>query len=461
MKNFFCMPALILALLFIYPGYSAAAETAPRPTPAILEDIANLLSVFNYDDAVALFDTIDPADAASSQIRLLKASVLNSAGKTQEARAIAEDITAKEPDNLDALFVMSAIEGASGRQKEQRAVLEKIISIDSGNIDALTQLGNLNLQTRAISSASDNYDKILEIDPENLDALLGKATIYRLNRDPQNAEAMLNKAVMAHPNEAAPYHERARLYKGAGFAVQALADLDKAKDLDDQDYWIAMDRADTLLFLNRKPQALEEYERAEALNPDDYLAYAYTAGIKDDLGDYDGAEKDYDTLSRLKPDYYFAFEGVGIHKMRRGLWAQARDAFAETYRQAPNDYYYALLAAVCWMRSDTIAAPRQFLNQAMTKVKRDTIEYYMLRLYYDLSGRVYNGENDMLARVDRETDNDTKARMLFYLAQYYDIRGNQNLANKFFMQFRDMGRQSLPEWRLNEWICTDRGLIAF
>ena len=450
----------MLGLLLAFPGKSAAAESAPRSTPVILEEIADLLSEFNYNRAVALFDTINPEDASSSRILLLKASVLNSAGKTREARAIAEEITSREPGNLDALFVLSAIEAASGRQREQRAVLEKILGIAPKNIDALNELGNLNLQTRSLNNAVINYDLVLAEDPANLNALLGKATIYRLNRDPQNAEAMLNRAVIAHPREAAPYHERGRLYKGAGFDAQALADFNKAAELDSQDYWIAMDRANTLLDLFRKPDALAEYERAKNLNPSDYLAYVYTAGIKDELGDYDGAEKDYEILSRLKPDYYFAFEGVGIHKMRRGEWSPAKDAFAETYRQAPDEYYYALLAAACWMRADSIAAPRQFLNQAMAKVKRESIEYYMLRLYYDLSGRVYNGENDMLQRVDRETNSNTKARMLFYLAQYYDIRGVQTLANKFYVQFRDMDRRSLPEWRLNEWICIDRGLTA-
>ena len=459
MKNKIFFPALFLGLVMFFPCFTAAAEsTAPRPTPAILEEIAGLLSVYNFDDAVALFDTINPEDAANSQIRLLKASVLNSAGKTREARAIAEEITAREPNNLDALFVLSAIEAAAGRNREQQALLEKIISMDPGNVSALSDLGNLFLSTRSLRNASDYFDRALKIDPSNLDALLGKATIYRLNRDPQNAEAMLNAAVGFHPMEAAPYHERARLYKGAGFPVQALEDLDRAKERDSQDYWIAIDRGNTLLDLFRKPEALEEFERAVKINPREFLAYAYTSGIKDELGDYDGAEKDYEILSRLNPDYYFAFEGVGIHKMRRGLWAEASDAFIETYRQAPDEYYYALLAACCWMRADTVAGPRQFLNQAMARVTRDSMEYYILRLFYDLSGRVYNGENDMLQRVDREANANTKARMIFYLAQYYDIRGNQNLANKYFMQFREMDRQALPEWRLNEWICMDRGL---
>jgi hypothetical protein len=80
----------------------------------------------------------------------------------------------------------------------------------------------------------------------------------------------------------------------------------------------------------------------------------------------------------------------------------------------------------------------------------------MLRLYHDLAG-----DNDVALRVDRERNPDTKARMLFYLAQYYDIRGNRILADKYFLQVKDLNRRAIPEWRLNEWTLDERKLKAF
>jgi hypothetical protein len=48
--------------------------------------------------------------------------------------------------------------------------------------------------------------------------------------------------------------------------------------------------------------------------------------------------------------------------------------------------------------------------------------------------------------------------MLFYLANYYDIKGNSLLADKFYIEFRDMKRMDLVEWRLNEWILKTRNV---
>jgi tetratricopeptide (TPR) repeat protein len=468
-KTRFSVLALFFSVLIfsIIPHAAEGAElssSAPggqKTTPVILAEISECLAQYKYNEAIALFDTIDPADAADSNIQLLKASVLSSAGKAKEARPIAEALTTADPGNLEALFVLAAIEGVLGREKEQKALLEKIIQADPKNAEALTSLGALSLSARSYKNAGSYFDRALEAAPENLNALLGRARVFRLSRDPQSAEPLLTRAVTAHPGSSLAWHERARMYRGVNKLTKALEDLDKAKELNSGDYWIAIDRGKVLLELNRKPQALEEYERAVKLNPNEFLAYVYTAGIKDDLKEYEGAERDYEILAKLRPDYYYAFEGVGMHKLKRGQWEEARNAFLEVFRQIPTEYSYALLASISWMKIGNLAGPRQFISQVMSKMKRDIIDYQMMRLYYDLSGRVYAGETTTITQVEQEKNPDNKARMIFYLAFYYDIRGNKTLADKYFLQFKDMDRQAIPEWRLNEWILEERNLKPF
>ena len=428
---------------------------AGQDTGSILTSIALLLNRGDYEKALALFDRIDPAEAETSGIRLIKASVLAAAGRLSEARDIAGEVAALEPDNMEALLVLANIEGAAGREREQRALLERVIKTEPANADALILLGNLALRGRSFKTAASYFDRVLAAAPENGDALVGRAGVYRYERDPKNAETLLNKAVTLYPQWPVPYSERARLYSEAGFPDTAIKDLDKAKTLNPRDYWIAIDRGNVLLSLNRKEEALEEFTRAIGLEPDNFLAYVYSAGIKDDLADHDGAEKDYITLAQLNPEYYFAFEGVGIHKMRKRLWTEARDAFMEAYKRAPETSY-ALLAAANWMRAGRQTDPKQFLEEAIRKAQRESLDWYMLRLYHDLTG-----DADVAARIDRETKYDVKAKMLYYLAQYYDIRGNRNLADKYFLQSSDLNQRSNLEWRLNDWIVTERSLKVY
>jgi hypothetical protein len=77
----------------------------------------------------------------------------------------------------------------------------------------------------------------------------------------------------------------------------------------------------------------------------------------------------------------------------------------------------------------------------------------MLRVYHDLAG-----DNDVALRIDKETNPMIKAKMLYYLAIYYDLRGNVNLANRYFTSVWEMDMQMIMEWRLNEWIVEERGL---
>jgi lipoprotein NlpI len=144
--------------------------------------------------------------------------------------------------------------------------------------------------------------------------------------------------------------------------------------------------------------------------------------------------------------------------MKNGNWAEARDAFTEAYKQASNEHHYGLLAAINWMRAENTASPRAFLAQIQAKVTRDTLLWYMVRLFYDLTARNYLGENDMITRLDKTTDQTLKARMMFYMAQYYEVRGNPSAANMYYQLAGETKAQTIPEWRLIEWILADRGL---
>jgi hypothetical protein len=108
------------------------------------------------------------------------------------------------------------------------------------------------------------------------------------------------------------------------------------------------------------------------------------------------------------------------------------------------------------MRAGKISDPKQFLAQVLRTAPRESIEWYMLRLYHDLAGDI-----DTAMRVEKEINLDNKARMMFYLANYYDIRGSKSLADKYFMEVQEMNRKWIPEWRLNEWFIEQRGLLKF
>jgi len=453
--------ALILVFALSGPAFVSAQAAQMDAVESILEQIAEHLSVLEFDNAIALFNTIPSPERNASGLRLLEASVLSSAGRHADARRIVETINSAEPNNIDALFVLATIEEASGRQRQQQAALERITRIDPNNSQAGIALGNIALQARALRPAASHFHRVLTNEPENPQALIGLSRAFRMNREWEQAAILLNRAVELYPNMLEARTDRARFNWGQGYLIHALADMDEAKRIAPRDYWIAIDRGNLLLEMGRRSMALEEFSRAVEINPREHLAYIFTAGLKDEFGDHDGAANDYAILARLRPDYYFGLEGLGLHQMRVGNWAAARDTFMEVHRRAPNEHLYALMAAINWMRAEDVTSPRAFLNQVLPRVERDSLEWHMFRLFIDLTNRTFAGESNMVVRLDRERNEELKARMLFYMAQYYDIRGNTDLANRYFLRVNEMNVRAIPEWRLNQWIMAERGLQLF
>ena len=457
LKKMLVVPALLLLLLWGRPIVSAQAN----PVEPVLDQIAELLSAFDFDAAVALFDTISSPERETSYIRLLEASVLASVGRLDEARGIAQGISAEEPDNTEALFLLAAIEGVLGRDRQQREILERIISIDPDNAEARISLGNLFLTTRSLRDAAANFRHVIMQDSTNPDALLGMARLLRMNQEWEDAEVFFNRVVELHPAMVEARSERARFFRIRGRLGEALMDLDEAKRLSPADYWISVDRGSILLDMGRRSDALEEFKRAVEIDPDEFFAYVFTAGLKDELGDLEGAERHFAILARLRPDYHYALEGLGLHKMRTQRWAEARDVFLQAHRQAPGESHYALLAAISWIRMGDPMGARNFLRQAITRVTRDSLEWHMFRLFYDLTVNVVAGEHNMLTRLNREENETLRARMTFYMAMFYDIRGNVAMANRHFLMVNEMNRMAIPEWRLNRWILAERGIAPF
>ncbi|MDR2480737.1 MAG: tetratricopeptide repeat protein [Spirochaetaceae bacterium] len=456
----FALYYLLLSLACTSPPPAPAAATAlkPAPKPAPVSPKADVftervyakLAAGDIEGALGLFDALPAEEAQKSNVLLMKAAILFSAQRLKEARdTIAKvlESSADKNDTIEAQFVLSNIEGLEGQPKAQKALLDTILKTDPKFIPALNKLGSLALNNNQYKAAAGYFDSVLKIQPQNMDALVGRAGVYRFERKPKEAVRCLNEAIAAYPEAAEPLAQRGRVYREMGEYNKSLADLDNAKKLDGSDYWIAYDRARTLLALDSKKEALNEFERAEKLNPQIFVSYVYSAGIRDDMEDYKNAMHDYERLVKINPDYYFGFEMLGAHYMREKRYADARDAFKSAYARAPEDYNYALLAVVNGLYAgDKQALYKPYIEEILRKIDKSSPYTYMLRLFYDFSG-----DSETVRKINSEKNNEVRARNLFYLANYYMSRGLESLAEKVFDEFKELKTKNLLEWRIYEW----------
>ncbi|MCL2719922.1 MAG: tetratricopeptide repeat protein [Treponema sp.] len=444
---------LLITLTFPLAVFGEENTQEANLIESIWDEITDRLSRRQYTEALALYDRFPPEYARSAQVRIMRASIYNAAGRPADARRIAENIIASDRNNTEALMVLADAASLQNMERERRQFLERVIGINPNHARALNDLGNISLRNQNLRNAATFFDRALAAEPDNGEALVGRASVHRYNREPRNAERLLNQAIILYPSWARPFAERGRLYKGAGLYADAIEDFSEALRLDPDNYWVLVDYGQTLMDVDQRQEALVLFNKAITIEPDVFMAYVYSAALKDEFGDYAGAEQDYLQLTKLRPDYYFGFEALGVIRMRNNQWALARDAFLEAYRQAPREYSYALLAAINWIRAGRQNDPRQFLAQVMRTAPRDSVELAMLRLFHD-----FNGDANVTIMVENERNLLKKSQMLFYLASFYDIRGNRSLSDRFHLMSQEIDAVGSLEWQLNEMVLTERGI---
>lgn len=412
----------------------------------VLDRILGALDSGDMEKALAGFNAFIPEDRNSVEMVLLESSVLISAGKLEEAGSIVDALLTRDAGNVEALHLKATLARAKGDDNQYKDSLERLVALDPAHADSLAELGEIAYRRKIYKLADQYWTKSLKADERNMKALLGKAAILARNEKPEEAEKYLNRAIEYWPNFADPWAARARLYKAYDLYLDALKDQEAAIERDPDNFWYLVDRARLLVDLGRKEEALADLQKAQALNPDNFLSYVYSAGINEELGQLEIAERDYRKLVSLRPDYYFAYEAIGVLTLRDGRWDEAAKAFASALEQAPDHHHYALLAGLALRKGRKDQAAKALLAEVLKTVDRDKIEWQLLRLFHDMSGDV-----DIAVRIEREESTEKKARMLYYLAQFYQIKDNTSLALKYHLQVRDMNVQSIVEWRLNEW----------
>jgi tetratricopeptide (TPR) repeat protein len=117
-----------------------------------------------------------------------EASLLNSAGRTEELRRCLETILELDPKDTYALYNLGVLAVRQGEQPKAERLLRRTINCDADYIDAYQTLGDMHFQARHLMSAVEIYERGLRQIPTRLPLLasLLRATITM--RAPQRVE---------------------------------------------------------------------------------------------------------------------------------------------------------------------------------------------------------------------------------------------------------------------------------
>lgn len=438
-------------LLFCLQNATAASMsvTKKKPTAAtnpqvqFAQALDNALDSGSIEDAIALFDS---APEQSSDLLALKGALLLSAGREKEAAELAKQLLAENPKDVDILQLNVMIAKKTGDVIKKGALLKQIIAIEPYNAPANIELGGEQALKHRYNTARSYFQKALMSEPKNTEALFGYGKMsYYMERD-DDARKSFEKILAVNPNDASALAYLGKLEGENKRYRSALEYIDKAIAIDGNNATYYLDQGTYRRFLGNFKGAEESWKKAADADPNYFLGYAYLAGLYDEQDRIDEALAAYRKVIEKNPQYYYAYESLGMFAWHRESYEEARIAFENARLKKPDNVSYALMVAACYWKENKLLELKKYTESIMKKLDRNTLEYWVVRLFHDMSG-----DMDVLSRISQEKIATTKHKMLFYAALYFELKGNSSLAQKYYVEVANLQGALFFEHRLAQW----------
>ncbi len=419
-------------------------------TLAFATNLQETLATASIDEALLLFDDIPEEYANDEDLSYLHASLLVSAGVYEEASSLLQELQSSNPDDTDVQFLQAIILKEQGNARESKKVIQDILSKDPTNVAANVEMANTYMYAKNFRLANKHFVEGLRADPEDPAALFGHALTSWYLEDDEVAKNALNKLIEVEPENSLAWAYLGKLEADRGKFEEAIVYMKKAIEYEEDysSHWL--DLGSYYRNANKREEAEEAWSRAIELDPEYFLGYAYRGGVRDEMAKYDGALSDYLNVVKYNPEYYFAYESIGMLYWKEENWVDARNAFLLALDASPRNTSYSLLISATYLKEGKRAENQEFLLDAMRTIDRESLDYLMLRLYYDGVG-----DSAVLYKVVDEESITTRGRMLFYMALYYELTGLQELANKYYIEVADIQGPMFFEYRFCEWAVED------
>lgn len=207
-------------------------------------------------------------------------------------------------------IVSSSAKDPADTARQAVAMYEAAIALDSEFALAYAQMAHLkgylywndiDASTQTIDAAQGAATLALVLEPNLAEAHLAMGYVrYWGRRDYVGALTEFAAARASLPNDAQVIAAIAFVHRRQGNLLQALAELQRAAELDPYDSSLPRDLGDTLLYLRRYAEAVAAFDRSLSLTPDNIETHVYRAGALQMSGDLDGARR---ALAAIPADF--------------------------------------------------------------------------------------------------------------------------------------------------------------
>ena len=215
-------------------------------------------------------------------VRLREATALAELGRLSEAAAVAAEVRAQSPDDIDALRVWGVIASRQGNFEDALPALLSVERLDRDNPEIHYNLGWLYLQTGRRQEAAASLRRAVQLEPRHAKALHDLGILHAQAGSWDQASQALHQALDASPDFPEAHYSLGLVFAQRGEFKQAEASLRAALELR-EDYAEALtDLGGVYIQTRRFREALPLLTRARQANPG--LGQAHLNATKAYLG---------------------------------------------------------------------------------------------------------------------------------------------------------------------------------
>lgn len=346
-------------------AFTAALAVRPDSAYALL-GVATLRAASG--DLVASNKIVDGVLArpdAPPEASLLKAQLLYSEGRLDEARGTLEKLLETKPDLLLARYRLASLligQGDLERAKAQVEAIRKVAKQDprAYYLDAL-----IASRRDDLPAAREAIQQVLKGAPQYVPGLLLAGEIEYRAKQFNQARDYLDKVLKEVPG--LPYAERllAATYLRLGDPARAVEHLQPLLSRGYKDPQLMAIAGEAYLAVGNFPTAAQYFTQATTLAPKSVAARTRLGQVRFAEGDTEGAIRDLEAASALDPNVAPADLVLVANFLRQRDFEQALATVARLEKKQPNSPLVYNLRGVVYLAKRDVAAARASFERAL------------------------------------------------------------------------------------------------
>lgn len=412
------------------------------------KELQKILENGDIKKAISHFESIPEELKSDEELTMVLASLYISDGNYEKSIEIANQILKDNPNNVDALELITLSAKASGDNVTYKKISKQLLESDPYNVQANLMVGDEYAVKGKYKPALNAYSKALKSEPENPDALYGYAQMSYFLDDLEGAEEACQKILDKDSQNAAALAFMGKLAAEDNNYVKAIKLTQDAIKLDSLNYTFYLDLGFYCRQVGRFDDAIKAWNKAIEIDPTYFLAYAYLAGCYDELNKFDLALDNYHKVIETNPKYYYAYEATAVLEYHQNNYDEAQRLFDIAYSYSQNYSYKLMNAAMFFKKGDSFNG-KKVITEILKTMDRESTEYSLVRLYGDTYSK--NAVTTLISKINKEDDSNKRGKMLFYLGLYYEVFGMQEMSIEYYSKVTKMQAPMFFEYRIAEW----------